>query len=114
MLIELRVIVFFHAGALYYSRYSNTANKKVKQRPKFISGLTKSSALVYTIMKRYFISPRNLSFSSSWPGFDAGSDIYLLFILCLLRVGSLQQASPGRCCNARSITRILERRIEEE
>ena len=63
MLIELQVIVFFHAGAHYFSRHFSTINEKVKRRPKFITRLTKLSALVYTIIKRYFVSPRILSFS---------------------------------------------------
>jgi hypothetical protein len=63
MLIELQIIVFFHAGAHYYSRHFNTVNEKVKRRPKFMTRLTNRSALVYTIIKRYFVSPRILSFS---------------------------------------------------
>jgi len=63
MLIELQVIVFFNAGAHYYSRHLNTVNKKVKRRQKFMIRLTNRSALVYRIIKRYFVSPRILSFS---------------------------------------------------
>ena len=63
MLIEFQIIVFFHAGALYFSRHFNTVNEKVKRIPKFITRLTKRSALVYTIRKRYIVSPRILSFS---------------------------------------------------
>jgi hypothetical protein len=36
MLIELHTIVFFHAGAHYYSRHLNTVIEKVKRRPKFM------------------------------------------------------------------------------
>jgi len=106
MLIELRIIVFFHAGAPNFLWHFNRLNEKVKRRPKFTTRLTKRSALVYMIIKKCFAPPRVLSFPFTRPGIDAGFDILLLFILYLLRVGSIQQTSLPRKalqCNGHSL-----------